>query len=143
MKYLKLFESDEIQELYVETPFEEFRTYIEQNWQKYGQFNRIEEVVSLLNDANIENKINMFGLSEDKRSVGVILNPPDDPAPGWYRYEEDSEFIMKKMEITELEDEWYYVTIGYMDDEGDKKWRVFKCDQWDGLLKFLRDYQIL
>ena len=133
----------------MEIPYSDFTLYIQDNWENYRKFIKREVLVEMLSDDKVEYKVNKFGINNDQYSILIYINPPDDPIPDWYKYSVDSDLIMKDMEVTELEDEWYYVTIRYSDDNlksislRKELHRVFKCDQWDGLIKFLKDYQVL
>lgn len=130
MIYLKYFESDESGSedmLYreIEDPYE-WAMWAKDNSEKYTSFPSAEYWIDLLN-IQPKTTAGTYTFGEEKRSINV-----------------DVEKKKKRIniEISEMEDEWYYVSIETIEDNTQsEKW--YKCDQRDGLMQLLKDKKII
>ena len=96
----------------------------------YVDFSKVEQLRDLLADQEgIDLTIETYGYPEsDKRELVLDVD------------REGS--VVRRVEIFELDDEWYVDVFDKK--EGDEIWeRWYKCDQYDGLIKLLKDKKII
>jgi len=96
----------------------------------YVDFTKVDQLCDLLADQEgIEVSIEYYGYPEkDQRELVIDVD------------REGS--VVRMVEIFELDDEWYIAVFDKK--EGDEIWeRWYKCDQYDGLIKLLKDKKII
>lgn len=96
----------------------------------YVDFTKVEQLYDLLADQEgIDLTIETYGYPEkDKRELVLDVD------------REGS--VVRRVEIFELDDEWYIAVFDKK--EGDEIWeRWYKCDQYDGLIRLLKDKKII
>ena len=139
MKWLKLFEGFETDDYYVKIE----DTSVVDDYKFFDQvidFNEVSKVKSMVNMA-VDSKI-------------CNINPPGGTLIRYlYIEERGNDFF--DYSIYKLDDDWYYVQVEkhYLDiDSGDMEARQrphfegqewYKCDQLDGLIKFLKNKKII
>ena len=120
MKYLKKFEGNESSDYYYEITEPQYNLPICIDMDK-TIFNKLSTLIPSNNDLSYQEQ--EFVNSIDTTSVSIEFFNDD---------------LSTLLQIQQLPDDWFIVYL-----ERNMRRSHYKCDRWDGLLKFLKDFDFI
>ncbi len=142
MKYLKLFERFESHSsFYHEISIEEYEECLfmddfPKDWQKFSE-EEINEIKSAISDDYSDGEV-VIDFNRDIEQMYRLEDEELHPIDPNFTYiiTIESEDDSKKIQICKTIDEWYFTQVIFSCNE---PLRLFRCDQFDGLIEFLKN----
>jgi hypothetical protein len=125
---------------------DELISYLEENWELFtdNEIKEIKKLIPEINKTNLEpNWRSIYHSSEEQKEIinKYFYLSNYKPSNGW-GFPPSSVMVSPphfKLDIYKTKDEWYWASLRYVDNTNSWRNKIYKCDQFDGLLNFLRD----